>query len=169
MSRCKKYPPPDLTLYEEILRVERLTEQQLPLKDICRVVGQIPSWVLYTIRFRSHLSEADFNAIKRGHMGRSIASMLVCYKRDNMITKDILHQILFGMNAYISGGVPDPLWELAITLTLEVYGVSGVELLEKFHKSDDDGMDARDETIVSLILHTVHNPPELIEKLEALK
>lgn len=77
MSSCKKYPPPHLTLYEEILRVERLTEQQLSLEDICRVVGQIQSWVVYTIRFRRHLPEEVFDAIKRGHMNRAVASVLL--------------------------------------------------------------------------------------------
>lgn len=89
-----------------------------------------------------------------------------------MITKEILHQILNGMDAYISCGVPDPFWELARTLTLEMYGEAGVELLEKFHATHDGSVDASKE----IILHTVHgwddpntevNPPELIEKLES--
>lgn len=84
-----------------------------------------------------------------------------------MNNKDILHQILKGMCPYLSCGVPTQFWDLSKILTKEIYGESGVALLEKFHISHEDG---------DIFLHVIEGwendieigPEELIEKLESL-
>lgn len=90
-----------------------------------------------------------------------------------MTHKEILHDLLHGLDAYISCGCPDPVWNLSVKLTWIVYGDPGVALLEKFHKKHDGSVDARDK----IILHTVSGwddpntyvgPEELIQKLESL-
>lgn len=90
-----------------------------------------------------------------------------------MKTIKILHTVLKGMDAYISCGVPEPYWILAVNLTNEIYGEAGVELLEKYHKTYDDSVDARHETILHSINgwddpNTEIGPKELIKKLKAL-
>ncbi len=90
-----------------------------------------------------------------------------------LTNKQILHQVLKGLDPYISCGCPGPIWKLAKTLTREVYGKKGLQLLEKFNSEHDGSVDASKE----ITLHTVHGwddpntevgPKELIEKLEAL-
>jgi len=78
--------------------------------------------------------------------------------------KEILHQIIKGMDAYLSCGVPDPYWELAKNLTLEVYGEAGVTILDSDHITYDGAVDSRDE----IILHTFGDWEEVIVKLEQL-
>jgi len=90
-----------------------------------------------------------------------------------MNTKEILHQVLTGMDAYLSCGVPEPYWTLAINLTKEVYGNKGVELITKFHKEHDGSVDANSEITLHVIEgwddpNTYVGPEELIEKLEKL-
>ena len=84
-----------------------------------------------------------------------------------------MHQILMGMDGYISCGVPGLYWELAIALVDEIYGAAGLSLLERYHQTDDNSVEAN----VEIILHTINGwddpnteigPEELIEKLEAL-
>ncbi len=80
--------------------------------------------------------------------------------------KEVLHEILRGMDPYLSVGVPEVYWNLAIRLTGDIYGQAGVALLESSHKTYDASVDARDE----IIAHSLDpiDPEEIIERLEAL-
>jgi hypothetical protein len=55
-----------------------------------------------------------------------------------MQLKEILHKIIEGMCPFLSAGVPDPYWELAQRLTVEVYGEKGLSLLELAHETYTD-------------------------------
>jgi len=65
-----------------------------------------------------------------------------------MTNKEILHEILKGMDPYLSTGVPEIYWNLAIKLTREIYGEMGVELLESAHITFNGAVDYKDETIL---------------------
>jgi hypothetical protein len=84
----------------------------------------------------------------------------------------ILHEILRGMDPYLSCGVPGVYWDLAIRLTQEIYGDSGVKLLQSAHRMYDDGIDYKTKiTLHSLELwedngNTQLLPEDLIERLE---
>ena len=55
-----------------------------------------------------------------------------------MTNKEILHRLLKGMDPYLSCGVPEPLWTLALDLTEEVYDTPGKIILIAYHNSNSD-------------------------------
>jgi hypothetical protein len=87
--------------------------------------------------------------------------------------KEILHVLINGMDPYASLGVPTPYWELAVELTREVYGESGVKILEAAHQTYEHQVEADS----SHILHSVQAwedggytevlPGEVIRRLES--
>ncbi len=91
-----------------------------------------------------------------------------------MTPREILHELLPAFDPYLSCGVPEPAWTLALKLTQLVYGDAGVALMMKYHKTHDDGF----EHNKPIILYTIdgwdndgddHVDPEvLIGKLEDL-
>jgi hypothetical protein len=90
-----------------------------------------------------------------------------------MTKKGILHQVLLGMDPYLSCGCPTPIWDLAVNLTFEVYGSKGMELLEKCHKVYDASLEwDKDNVLHSIDWEETPNdivgPQELIQKLEKL-
>lgn len=65
--------------------------------------------------------------------------------------KAILHKIIESLDPYITTGVPEVCWELAKTLTLEVYCQERyVALLESAHSTYDASVDG-DEIVVHSI------------------
>jgi len=68
-----------------------------------------------------------------------------------MTAKEILHKLILGFDPYLSTGVPKVYWDLAITLTREIYGPEGVELLESAHHTYDSSVEAASECIVHSI------------------
>jgi hypothetical protein len=76
----------------------------------------------------------------------------------------ILHEIIRGMDEYLSTGVPEIYWNLAKELTRKLYGEKGLSLIESHHKEYDSSVD-----IHPFIVHSFNcNPEELINKLKQL-
>ena len=82
-----------------------------------------------------------------------------------MEKKEILHQLLMGMDGHLSCGVPLVLWELAAKLTKEVYGEDSVDLLNRYQNEYDAGIDR--ESLVYTI-DGCYNPNCIVGSVELI-
>ena len=92
----------------------------------------------------------------------------------DMTKKEILHEVIRGMDAYESSGVPVAYWNLAVELTKEIYGEVGVSILEAPHIVNRNSIDAETTLHLHLIYgwedngNTEIGPKEVIERLKGL-
>lgn len=92
-----------------------------------------------------------------------------------MTKKEILFDVLRGMDPYLSCGVPEVYWDLAMRLATELYGERGAAILSAAHKTYRPKFDASCE----VVLHSIHGwedggnteitPDVLVARLNAIK